>query len=200
MYEGGTLVPGLIEWPARIQAPRTSQVVAHTSDLLPTLAALTGQPLPKRPLDGIDLTPVLDGTMTERPSPIFLWDYNTARFNGLQTEPYIAPKQQEGTTPLAKLSGGKATRDFKNIRHPGEIIEADFLGPRAILDGHHKLVIHDGKKAAHAKTELFDLEADPEEKNDLTNQQRERVQQLQTKLRTWQKSVLKSLTGGDYVK
>lgn len=175
MYEGGTLVPGLIEWPARIKSPRTSNVVSHTSDLLPTLCALTGQPLPKRPLDGIDLTPVLDGTMTERPSPIFLWSYNTARFNGIQTPPYIEPKQQEGTTPLAKLSGGKATRDFRNVRHPGEIIDTDFLGPRAILDGHHKLVIHDGKKSTEAKIELFDLEADAEEKTDLAKQQPERA-------------------------
>ena len=198
VYEGGTLVPGLIEWPARIKSPRTSRVVAHTSDLLPTLCSLTGQALPQRPLDGIDLTPVLDGTMNERPSPIYFWDYNTARFNGIKTEPYIDPKQQEGTTPLAKLSGGKATRDFRNVRHPGEIIDADFLGPRAIIDGHYKLVIHDGKKAAATTLELFDLDADPEEKTNLSKQQPERVQQLQTKLHTWQESVLKSLTGGDY--
>ena len=51
------------------------------------------------------------------------------------------------------------------------------------LDDHHELVIHDGKKAAHAKSELFDLEADPEEKTDLANQQPDRVQQLQIKLR-----------------
>ncbi len=65
------------------------------------------------------------------------------------------------------------------------------------LDDRHKLVIHDGKMAAHAKTELFDLEADPEEKTDISKLQPERLQQLQTKLRTWQASVLKSLTGGD---
>lgn len=199
VYEGGTLVPGLIEWPAKIKSPRTTNVVAHTSDLLPTLAALTGQPSPKRPLDGIDLTPVLDGTMTERPSPIFFWDYNTARFNGVETEPYIDPKQQEGTTPLVKLMGGKATRDFQNLRHPGEIIAADFLGPRAIIDGHFKLVIHDGKKASTSKTELFDLETDPAEKTSLAVQNA-RVQRLQTQLRAWQESVLKSLTGGDYAK
>ena len=61
VYEGGTLVPGLIEWPARIAAPRTTTFRACTSDLLPTLAAIAGQPLPDRPLDGIDLGRVLDG-------------------------------------------------------------------------------------------------------------------------------------------
>ena len=69
VYEGGTLVPGLIEWPARIPKPRTTGVRAATSDLLPTLCALTGQPLPDRPLDGIDLTPVLDGKLDARPQP-----------------------------------------------------------------------------------------------------------------------------------
>ncbi len=78
VYEGGTLVPGLIEWPARIPEPRGTRVRASTSDLLPTLCTLVGQPLPDRPLDGIDLTPVLDGNMTERPSPLFFWEYNTA--------------------------------------------------------------------------------------------------------------------------
>jgi arylsulfatase A-like enzyme len=200
VYEAGTLVPGLIEWPARIRQPRATNVRATTSDLLPTLCALTGQPLPDRPLDGMDLTPLLDGTMTGRPSPVCFWDYNIARLTAASAPPYIDPKQQEGTTPLVKLAGGKATRDFRNLRHPGDITEADFLGARAIIDGRFKLVIHDGKKSAAPKTEIFDLEADPAEKTSLTAQQPERVQQLQAKLRDWQQSVLKSLTGADYAK
>jgi arylsulfatase A-like enzyme len=200
VYDGGILVPGLIEWPARIKTPRTTTVRATTSDLLPTLAALTGQPLPQRPIDGTNLMPMLDGKMSERPVPLYFWDYDTSRFSGIQMENYIDPKQQEGTTPLAKLSGGKATRDFRNLRHPGDITEADFRGPRAIIDGHFKLVIRDGKKASKTTAELYDLQTDPAEKTSLTEQQPERVQQLQTKLRTWQESVLKSLTGGDYTK
>lgn len=200
VYDGGILVPGLIEWPARIKTPRTTAVRATTSDLLPTLAALTGQPLPERPIDGTNLTPLLDGKMTERPVPLYFWDYDTSRFNGIQMSNYIDPKQQEGTTPLAKLSGGKATRDFRNLRHPGDITEADFRGPRAIIDGQFKLVIRDGKKASKTSTELYDLQSDPAEKTSLTEQQPERVQQLQTQMRTWQESVLKSLTGSDYTK
>src|SRR5690606_31519401 len=49
VYEGGILVPGVIEWPARITKPRTTKVRACTSDLLPTLCAIVGQPLPARP-------------------------------------------------------------------------------------------------------------------------------------------------------
>jgi arylsulfatase A-like enzyme len=46
VYEGGTLVPGLVEWPSRIPTPRSIGVRASTSDLLPTLCTLVGQPLP----------------------------------------------------------------------------------------------------------------------------------------------------------
>jgi arylsulfatase A-like enzyme len=199
VYEGGTLVPGLIEWPARIPQPRRTNVRASTSDLLPTLAVLTGQPLPARPLDGIDLTPLLDGKMAERPAPIAIWEYNTARFAGAKVEPYIDPKLQEGTTPLAKLAGGKATRDFRNVRHPGEITDADYLGPRAIIEGRHKLVIHEQREGA-PRHELFDLETDPAEKMNLFAQQPKTAARLQTKLRDWQGSVLQSLLGKDYAK
>ncbi|OYW12852.1 MAG: N-acetylgalactosamine-6-sulfatase, partial [Planctomycetales bacterium 12-60-4] len=46
IYEGGVLVPGLIEWPARISKPRSTNIRASTCDLLPTLCGLVGKPLP----------------------------------------------------------------------------------------------------------------------------------------------------------
>lgn len=198
MYEGGTLVPGLIEWPAKIPQPRTTAVRSSTSDLLPTLCALVGQPLPNRPLDGLNLTPVFDGQMTERPAPLFFWEYNTARFADAKPEPYIDPELQRGTTPLVKLMGGKATRDFTNFHQP-PIADADFLGPRSIIDGRFKLVIHE-QKSGLPKLELFDLQSDPAETTNLHEQQQALAQKLQTKLRDWQSSVLKSLTGADYAK
>ena len=196
VYEAGVLVPGLIEWPARIPQPRTTTVRATTSDLLPTLCALVGQPLPDRPLDGIDLGPLLDGRMTERPQPLCFWAYNTGRFRGLQTQPYIDPRLQEGTTPLVKLQGNKATRDFQNVVHPA-LTDADYLGARAAIDGHFKLVIHEGNKG-EPRRELFDLQADPGEKQNVIEQQPDVAERLAARLRAWQDSVLHSLTGADY--
>jgi arylsulfatase A-like enzyme len=195
VYEGGILVPGLIEWPARIPKPRSTKVRATTSDLLPTLCALTGHAMPDRPLDGIDLTPVLDGRFTERPSPLFFWMYNTQRLKRTNPEPWIDPKLQEGTTPLVKLMEGKLTRDFKNYRHPA-ITDEDYLGPRAIVDGNFKLVIHD-EKAGAPQRELFDLEADPSEQANLLEEEPDLAQRLETQLQEWQQSVLRSLTGAD---
>jgi arylsulfatase A-like enzyme len=195
IYEGGILVPGLIEWPARVPKPRSTRFRASTSDLLPTLAALAGQPLPDRPIDGLDLTGVIDGTPDTRPSPMAFWDFDSRRLMASNPEPYMDPELQQGTTPLVKLSGGKATRDFLNFRYPA-VNDADVRGPRAIIEGDHKLVVH-GKKG-ETGIELFDLKTDPAEKTNLAEQQPELTRKLQADLRQWQESVLKSLTGADY--
>ena len=94
------------------------------------------------------------------------------------------------------MQGGKGTRDFLNYRHPA-LSDEDYLGPRAIIDGRFKLVIHE-QRMGEAKQELFDLEADPAEKNDLFAQQPAIAAKLQTQLVQWQRSVLQSLTGADY--
>jgi len=196
MYEGGILVPGLIEWPARIRQPLTTRVRASTSDLLPTLCALAGQPLPQRPLDGADLTAVLEGRMTERPNPLFFWEYNTTRLLRSQPEPWVDPVQQQGTTPLVKLLAGKATRDFTNFRQP-PLVESDYLGARAVIDGQFKLVIHELPNG-RVRHELFDLDTDPGEKTNLFDEQPVRAEQMQATLRAWQTGVLTSLSGADY--
>lgn len=199
VYEGGILVPGLIEWPARIPAPRTTNFRATTSDLLPTLCAIAGAPLPQRPLDGIDLTAMLDGKMDERPSPLFFWEFNTARLKTLDLEPWIDPALQEGTTPLVKLMNGKPTRSFTNYHHPATIMREDYLGPRAIIDGRYKLVVHE-TKGDEPKLELFDLRADPAETTNVIREQPKVAGHLQNRMRGWQQSVLHSLSGADYRK
>lgn len=196
VYEGGVLVPGLIEWPARIPQPQVSSARVTTSDLLPTLCALTGQPLPDRPLDGIDITPLLDGELLERSKPLHFWAYNTDRFRRIKAQPYIDPKQQEGTTPLVKLMRGKATRDFQNYRQP-TLTDADYLGPRTIIDGRFKLIVHEPNNGP-AKLELYDLDVDPAEKTNLIAKQPDIAAKLRAELRQWQTSVLHSLTGADY--
>ncbi|MCC6507777.1 MAG: sulfatase-like hydrolase/transferase [Pirellulaceae bacterium] len=198
VYEGGVLVPGLIEWPARIARPRTVNVRASTSDLLPTLCHLVQQPLPNRPLDGEDISGFIDGSKTARSKPLFFWEFAAGNLTKEQREPYIHPDLQRGTTPLAKLQGGKATRDFTNFRHP-TIAESDYLGPRAIVDGDFKLVIHDAKNG-NSKQELFNLATDPAEKENLIEAESAKAQQLKTQMRQWQESVLKSLTTADYGK
>ena len=202
VYDGGILVPGLIEWPAQIKAPRRVKVRASTSDLLPTLCALTDQALPDRPLDGIDLTPWIkdkgdgDTAPDQRSNPLYFWQFNTRSEGIADAEPYIDPALQEGTTPLVKLSGSKATRDFKSI-HYHHIDESHTTGPRAIIDGDWKLVIYE-LKTGGIREQLFDLKSDPAEKVDLIKTHADKADRLRAGLREWQESVLNSLTGADY--
>jgi arylsulfatase A-like enzyme len=195
MYEGGIRVPGLIEWPARIPAPRTTRVEAVTSDILPTLCALTGQPAPARPLDGINLTDLIDGKMKRRPEPIFFWAYDTRHESALGLEPYIDPELQRGTTPLVKLMGDLPTRNFRNDRHP-EITDEDFAGERVVLENDYKLVVRGPREPS--RRELYHLIDDPAEATNLIQGEPDRAANMERQLRDWQQSVLNSLTGADY--
>jgi arylsulfatase A-like enzyme len=193
IYEGGVRVPGVIEWPAVISKPRTSEVNTVTSDILPTVCELAGEPPPKRPLDGISLVALFNGNLRERPAPICFW--NGRPRADASAKPYIDPELQKGTTPLAKLGpDGAPTRDFQNFHHP-HIQEQDFGGARAILGNRYKLVI-DGARG-NGK-ELFDVRSDPAEKNNLIIAHAADAKKLEDQLRTWQQSVLQSLTGADY--
>lgn len=200
VYEGGVRVPGLIEWPSRVAEPRSSAVHGVTSDILPTLCELTGQALPERPLDGVSLVPVIDGTSQARSEPICFWRY--AGDVPEDADPYIDPELQKGTTQLVKMMDGRFTRNFRNFHHP-EILEADREGPRAILDSQYKLVVDGAGQGASGDAgsptkELFDIRRDPAESNDLASANPEIVERLEGKLSKWQESVLNSLTGADY--
>jgi arylsulfatase A-like enzyme len=193
VYDGGLRVPGILEWPAGIPKPRTTDVNAVTSDMLPTLCDLAGQPLPERPLDGVSLKPLFEGGMRERPKPICFWQFRQGRQAERKPEPYIAPELQVGTTPTAVMMDGKLTRTFRNMRYP-QVREEDLEGPAAILDNRHKLVL----AAASPSPELFDLRADRGETRNLAAAQPQRAREMEKKLREWQRSVLTSLTGADY--
>jgi len=172
--------------------PRVSDVNTVTSDMLPTICDLTGQPLPDRPLDGISLKPLIEGQMQERPGPVCFWQY---RVQGAGSQmPYIEPDQQQGTTPLVKQMNGIYTRNFRNL-HLDDISEQDYVGPRVLLDNNYKLVIGPGQDPS---VELFEIRKDPAEKDDLSKSKAEVVKSLELQLKDWQTSVLESLTGADY--
>ena len=61
-FEGGMRVPGIFRWPGRI-APSTTQAIGSSMDLFATAITLAGGTVPTdRPIDGVDLSPVLFGT------------------------------------------------------------------------------------------------------------------------------------------
>jgi len=60
VYEGGIRVPFIVRWPGKIQAGAVNDQILAFWDILPTLAELTGLPVPKG-IDGISMLPALMG-------------------------------------------------------------------------------------------------------------------------------------------
>ena len=189
LYEGGLRVPSIIEWPAKIPHPRSSQTPAVTTDIFVTLLALLDlrHPDPGRPLDGIDLTPlILRDEMPERAAPIGFWAYD--RRAEADNPRWMAAELTKGTTPTVRNPG----IDFVNFRHPVAKTK-DFGGVAAWMDNRYKLV-----RFRSGAPELYDLLADPRERRDLASKQPARASEMLAAMEEWQRSVERSLAGNDY--
>jgi arylsulfatase A len=94
-YEGGMREPFIARFPDKIPGGQVCWSLATTMDILPTVARLTGAPLPRNPLDGIDIWPLLSGQKDDLTREVFLyfndvyvqcarygyWKLHVARYN-----------------------------------------------------------------------------------------------------------------------
>jgi arylsulfatase A-like enzyme len=179
-----------------ITSPFQSEFHAVSSDVLPTLCEIVGEPLPNRPIDGISLLPLLQGKMQERPSAIGFWYGKMRQAEDYVPIPYIDPVLQTGSSPLIKLLGGSPYRTFKNYHH-SDIREEDYRGPRAWLGNRYKIVIHESEDGNLLK-ELFDVQSDSAETTNIIHQFPDIARRMEEEMKEWQLSVLESLTGKDY--
>jgi arylsulfatase A-like enzyme len=95
LFSGGTNVPGLLEWPGHVKAGREETLSCSTLDYVPTVQELVGyqSPKPARPMDGISLVPLIQGTMKSRPTPICFR--------------YVVPKETMFDSPMLAMVNGK---------------------------------------------------------------------------------------------
>jgi arylsulfatase A-like enzyme len=194
IYEGGLLVPALLEWPAQFREPKVVTTPCITSDILPTMLDIADVPLTtRRPLDGESLLPLLKGETQKRTKPLGFWD-NGARGIATPSEAWmrdLLASQKRGEEPndplrLAADAGKRGTPVSLNA----------FPGHSAWLDWPWKLHrIED--KTGDVEWELYDLSADPEESRVLFAEQPDRVPQMQEALENWLESVARSLNGED---
>lgn len=75
-WEGGTRVPCIMRWPGHIPAGINSWDMFMTIDLFPTIAKLTGAPLPKHKIDGLDVWPIISGQPGAKNPHSGYWFYN----------------------------------------------------------------------------------------------------------------------------
>ena len=85
LFEGGIRVPLLVRWPGVVAAGSVQEEAVIGTDLLPTFAAIAGQPLTAEPSDGVSLVPLLkDAAATLPPRPL-VWHF-----------PYYHPETNAG--------------------------------------------------------------------------------------------------------
>ena len=140
IHEGGIATPLVVHWPNGVKRELHGSVVntpAHVIDIMPTLAELAAAVYPKTfkgnkilPLEGVSLTPVIQGESFEREEPLF-------------------------------------------FEHEGN---------RGVRLGQWKLVAIKGKP-----WELYNIEKDRTEANNLADQMPEKVNDLSARYTKWSK-------------
>jgi arylsulfatase A-like enzyme len=195
IYDGGLLVPAILEWPQRIRAPRITKVRCNTADIYPTLLEIAGVTLREQPpLDGISLVPLIDGQMESRPKPMGFWDYPAS---GIAT-----PSAVWMTELLEAQQAGRDLEPHESSRRAAKLPEPPFptdrfLGHAAWVDGDwklHRIEAKDGR----VSWELYNLDADPVEEKDLAASEGVRVSSMRRQMEVWLESVVRSLNGEDY--
>jgi len=75
-WEGGVRVPCIMHHPKMIRSKKNIAAMASTLDILPTIAALTGAPLPEKEIDGVNILPLLQGEENVHPRNEFIYYYD----------------------------------------------------------------------------------------------------------------------------
>lgn len=163
LFEGGIREPGIIRWPGKVQAGRTSDATLNFVDLLPTFCSVTGIDLPQdRTLDGVDFSPLLFGDETwKRESPLLWYFYRS-----------IAGAGQRAQGITDKMPAGAFRKDdwllIGYLEHPN-------------MPKTHALVPSDMdfiRESSWERFELYNLRTDRAQKKDLSNERRALVERL----------------------
>ena len=143
VYEGGHKVPFIAWWPGRIVAGTECAMPGITLDVMPTLLSLAGvEASEARPLDGVDLSPVLLGKGVLDPRPLYCASLGN---NGSRAE-----SMREGPWKLVVNHPKAKPGSFEN-----------------------------------EQVELYRLDRDPGETQDLAKSEPEKSGELLAKLKAW---------------
>ncbi len=194
LLEGGLLVPGIVEWPAKIPKGTVSNFPAYTCDIFPTVLDIVEMELSHDyPIDGVSLLAEMEKPGQKREKPIFFWDYYTGG---------IANDSSEITEFLFKEQEGLVQKPEKNIYYSFANRKFNSLnfwnGHAVILSWPYKF--HRRKTlGGPVQRQLYDLEKDKYEASNITFLHNSIADSLNLILLEWQKSVNNSYQGADYV-
>jgi arylsulfatase A-like enzyme len=186
-YEGGVRVPAMVRWPAGgLSGGRTVSELVHMSDWYPTLTALAGLPAwAPNPLDGIDISPILQG-QPRAVEPKRFWQWNRYRPTVLSNA-----AMRDGDWKLVRPQFAAAhqvtpedlRRDYA-MRYTPETVTDIVSDPLPTIE-----------ETAPAPLELFNLRIDPQERHNLAAEQPDRVRRMSAELENWFEAVERDRLG-----
>lgn len=168
-FQGGTRVPMVASWPARLPAGKVFDGLVSAMDILPTALAAAGIKVPESlKLDGVDLVPHVTGVSKEPLREALFWSGPRALHWG-----------EENTAFWCDYDGYiKGTFDSKPL---SKYVERYSSAAWAVRSG--KWVLHYwAKDNSYA---LYDLESDPAETDDLASKYPEIVDRLKPMYAKW---------------
>lgn len=173
VWEGGHRVPFIAWWPGKIEAGSKSDQLMNNVDMLSTFAALTGQELAE-PKDSINMLPALTGNPSEPLRTEMIALANRRKHISLRKGKWMyIPAQSDGgfngSKPGQHAWGGPSVAKLVNT--PNSDIENGKL------------------KKGSPPAQLYDLEADPNQTQNLFKRHPEKVQELAAILKEKTKGV-----------
>ncbi len=75
-FDGGNRVPCIVYWKGHTKPGTICNRLASNIDLFPTLAEITGAPLPARKIDGVSILPLIEGEESANPRESFVYYYH----------------------------------------------------------------------------------------------------------------------------
>ncbi len=142
-FEGGNRVPCIMRWPGVIPEGKACNQLASTIDILPTLAAIAGAPLPGLPIDGVSILPLLNGQSDTSPRTHFLYYYKENDLEAVRDGQFKLVFPHKHETYRSNLPGNdgypgiRGTTDiglslFDIRRDPGEQYNVAELYPEVV--------------------------------------------------------------------
>ncbi len=156
-WEGGVRVPCIMRWPGHIPAGTECHDLLATIDILPTLAKLSGAPLPPKVIDGLDVSPLVLGMPDAKTPHEAYWFYWGDALHAIRSGPWKLhfPHQY-----ISIVEPGKDARPGKAQQLKTELalynLETDIGESQNVADRHPEIVSQLTTLAEKAREDLGD--------------------------------------------
>ena len=158
-YEGGVRIPLIVHWPGKTKPGHVARELVSTLDLLPTLLTVAGAE-PIKNLPGISLSPLLQG---ERPAwrPYLFTEYHTHSGHNFYPQRTVRDARYK---LVQNLQPGQENPgyNFTLNRFFAELPAVIETAPALVRNSYQRM-------KRPAEFELYDLQQDPYEFNDLVS-------------------------------